>query len=288
MSILGVNLFWQWNWLSIGGLVLLSLTYSHFLFWGHRARPAERLVRWLYLAWFMSGLLISVLFLLTPIDTVARNQLFLLHMFQVVFLITFATPCFIYACPPWFFTPLLEKPFTRVIFVSLTKPVVASILFNATFLLWHLPVFYDKTLHNQNLYQIMLWSIFLTSFLNWWPLIGHAREVHRLSYPGQLLYAFLDGQIIEIYALIIVFSGVVLYPYSVPVALQFGQYGDQAAAGALLLVPGIVDVVVMSVAFFKWLPQLEEKARRDDEIRAARRETEEARELAELAALEEP
>ena len=80
----------------------------------------------------------------------------------------------------------------------------------------------------------MLWSLFLVSFLNWWPLIGPDRKLHNMSYPAQIAFAFLDGEPIQIYAFIIVFSGVVIYPYAVPSQL-YDAFADQASAGALLL-----------------------------------------------------
>src|SRR6185503_15365053 len=39
---------------------------------------------------------------------------------------------------------------------------------------------------------------------------------------------------------------------------------DQAAAGALLLIPGVVDLVVMSPLFFRWLHDIDEKAKIND------------------------
>jgi cytochrome c oxidase assembly factor CtaG len=280
----GLNLTWHWSPYSLALLLLLCVGYGLTLRLMHKRKPQERPVKWRYPAWFAGGVLILALFLFTPIDTLARTQLFLAHMFQVVFIITFAVPCFLFACPDWFFTPLFEHPPGRTIAKTLTQPVVASIIFNATFVFWHLPLVYDQTLTAQGgyLYHIMLWSLFLVSFLNWWPLIGHDRQLHHMSYPAQIAFAFLDGEPLQLYAFLIVFSGVTLYPYAVP--QQFlNTYADQASAGALLLLPGIVDVAVMSPLFFRWLGQVEERARRNDERRAALLE---ARERAEREAEE--
>ena len=124
------------------------------------------------------------------------------------------------------------------------------------------------------------------AFLNWWPLIGPDRHLHHMSYPARIAFAFLDGEPMQIYAFIIVFSGVVIYPYAVP-GQFLSPFADQASAGALLLLPGIVDFIVMSPLFFRWLRQNEEKARINDErIQAllearARAELEEAEDVEE-------
>lgn len=260
----GLIFSWHWSPFSLAALVFLCVAYSLTLWLMHRHKPRERPIKKRQVVWFGCGVLILALFLLTPIDLVARTQLFLAHMFQVVFIITFAVPCFLFACPDWLFQPAFTWPVSRAILKFLTRPVVASLVFNATFLFWHLPIMYDRTLQGSYLYHTMLWSLFLVSFLNWWPLIAPNRQLHHLSYPAQIAFAFLDGEPMQIYAFILVFSGVVIYPYAVPPQL-FNAYADQASAGALLLLPGVVDLAVMSPLFLRWMHQLEEKAKRNDE-----------------------
>ncbi|HEY1350327.1 MAG TPA: cytochrome c oxidase assembly protein [Ktedonobacteraceae bacterium] len=263
MTFDGVQLTWPWSPFSLTALLLFSLACGLAIRLMHIRRPQERPVQKRQIAWFAGGVLLIALSLLTPLDAVARTQLFLAHMFQVVLLTTFAAPCVLFACPGWLLQPVLAWPGSRAIIKLLTQPVVASVLFNATFLYWHLPVVYGRTLQVSTLYHLMTWSLFLVSFLNWWPLIGPDRQLHRLSYPAQIAYAFLDGEPLTIFAFLLVFSGAVFYPCAVPT--QFlSAYADQASAGALLLIPGIVDLVVMSPLFFRWLQQMEERARRDD------------------------
>ena len=101
-----------------------------------------------------------------------------------------------------------------------------------------------------------------------------------MSYPLQMLYAFVDGQPVDIFAFVLVFSGVPLYPgYAIP--SQFGHvswnavpaqlgltpFADQAAAGALLLVPGLIDLLVMTPLFFRWLKEIEQRTRSVDQER---------------------
>jgi putative membrane protein len=116
-----------------------------------------------------------------------------------------------------------------------------------------------------------MFSFFLTALLNWWPLIGPLRELRRLSYPMQMAYAFFDGLPLDIFAFLLVYTGVVFYPYYA-IPAQFIQFGyspvsDQTVAGALLLIPGLVDLVVMSPLFFRWLAQIERQAKLDDQKR---------------------
>jgi flagellar biosynthesis/type III secretory pathway M-ring protein FliF/YscJ len=86
---------------------------------------------------------------------------------------------------------------------------------------------------------------------------------------------------------LLVFTEVVFYPhYAVPQPfVQFGYspIADQTVAGAFLLIPGIVDLIVMSPLFFLWLRQIEQKEKLADQ---QRQEEEEAEAEAERLALE--
>src|SRR5207245_9275346 len=121
-------------------------------------------------------------------------------------------------------------------------------------------------------------SFLLAALLNWWPLIGPLRELRRLSYPLQMAYAFFDGLPLDVFAFLLVYTGVVFYPsYAVPP--QFIQWGysavaDQTIAGAFLLIPELFDLVVMSPLFFLWLAQMEQQAKLADQKRQEAAEAE--------------
>ncbi len=273
-----LNLSWHWSPIALIGLVMLCLLYA---FGIRQARKGNvqgtPLQKRRIVAFIVAVVMMAVVFL-TPIDTIARTQLFFMHMVQAVTLTTVCAPLLLYACPAWLLRPLLNQPLVQPVARALTQPVIASIIFNINFLAWHAPVLYHFALVHGTVYHVALLSFLLTSLLNWWPLIGPVREFHKMTYPMQMLYAFLDGQPVDIFAFLVVFSGVVFYPYyPVPPPLGISSFADQAVGGALLLIPGLVDLVVMSPLFFRWLAQIEQKAKIEDE---RRQELEEAQEYA--------
>ncbi|HKV58719.1 MAG TPA: cytochrome c oxidase assembly protein [Ktedonobacteraceae bacterium] len=264
----GLDFVWHWSPITLAGLILACLLYIFAIRWGRRDKPEEKPIQTRRVLAFFAAIVIVALLLLTPVDSIARTQLFLAHMFQAVTLITICAPLLLYAFPAWLVQPLFANPFVRPIARVLTQPVIASLLFNMTFLLWHMPLFFNFALKNGTFYHVMMVSFLLTSLLNWWPLIGPVRELHRMSYPQQMLYAFLDGQPVDVFAFLLVFSFVVLYHhYAVPSQLGISAFADQAAGGALLLLPGLVDLCVMTPLFFRWLGQLEVKAKIADQRR---------------------
>ncbi len=217
---------------------------------------------------FFSAIAVMTIALLTPIDTIARTQLFSVHMAQLVLLTTLCAPLILFSCPATLLRPLVELPVVRTIIHVFTYPLVASVLFNLLFLLWHAPRILHFVVENNTLYHVQVLSIFVASLLNWWPLLGSVRELRPMSYPMQMLYAFFDGQPVDIFAFILVFTGVTVYPYyAIPAQLGLSTFADQAVGGALLLVPGLVDLVVMTPLFFRWLSQIEHQTKRADEER---------------------
>jgi cytochrome c oxidase assembly factor CtaG len=285
----GLDFSWHWNPIIVISLLLLCLLYVVAIRLARRYKPEETLPSYRMIA-FASAVILIALVLLTPLDTIARTQLFAAHMIQAVTLTTLCAPLLLAACPDWLLQPLIDQPVGRQIFRFLTRPLVASIIFNLTFLIWHAPNLYNLALNNSTLYHVELLSFLLTSLLNWWPLIGPLRRLRNLSYPLQMVYAFFDGQPVDIYAFLLVFTGVVFYThYTIP--HQFIEWGysavaDQTIAGAFLLIPGLVDLVVMSPLFFRWLGQIEQQSKIADQRRQEEEEAEAARHAAELAEAE--
>ena len=266
----GLDFSWHWSPIALLGIIILCLLYSGGIWLARRNNIRTPLKRSQPIA-FVTAIIILALVLLTPFDTIARTQLFVVHMAQAVAITTLCAPLLLASCPDWLLQPVVELPVIRQLFQTLTQPIVASIIFNLTFLLWHAPIFFNYALEHGTLYHVEMLSFLLTSLLNWWPLIGPLREKRNLSYPLQMLYAFFDGQPVDIYAFLLVFTGVIFYTnYNIPPALvQFGytSLADQTSSGAILLIPGLVDLIVMSPLFFRWLAQIERQAKIADQQR---------------------
>lgn len=278
----GFPLLWPWHPGSVIFLLVLSGLYTgRLLYMRHRSgrHAQETMPRRYQCVAFFSAIAVMALLLLTPVDTAARTQLFAVHMAQVVILVTLCAPLILLGCPEGLLHPLVKWPLLRSLLRALTHPLVASLIFNLTFFCWHAPSIYDRTLVHPQLYTLALLTLFLGALLNWWPLLGSLHELRRMSYPLQMLYAFFDGQPVDIFAFVLVFSGVPIYTYGSSAAkLGLSPFADQAVGGALLLIPGLVDLVVMTPLFFRWLGQIEQKARLADLQRVEEEELDEEEE----------
>ena len=264
----GLDFSWHWRPGVLVVIILLCLFYSLGIRQARMRKndAQEKRLKSCHIVAFVLALVTMAFVLLTPLDTIARTQLFMAHMAQVVLLTTLCAPLLLFACPAWLLQPLLLQPVVRRIASVLTHPIVASLIFNATFFVWHAPGLFHIAQVYGSLYHVELLSMLFTALLNWWPLIGPVQELRRIGYPLQMLYAFLDGQPVDIFAFLLVFSGTVFYThYAVPPQLGVSAFGDQAVGGALLLIPGLVDLVVMSPLFIRWLAQMEAQAKINDQ-----------------------
>ncbi|MBX5450232.1 cytochrome c oxidase assembly protein [Thermogemmatispora sp.] len=271
------------------GALLLCLGYLPPLWRERRHPPSETSASrpcWGLVA-FLTALAAMLAVLITPIDRLARSQLFVMHMLQVIVLSTLCAPLLLIAMPVALRRRLLSGRDHRQAGASavlhfLTRPLPASILYNGFFLLWHLPSLYTVTCKQALLYDLALVILLLTALLNWWPLLGPTDAGQGLSYPAQMLYAFLDGQPIDIFAFLLVFSGAIFYPiYAQQAHPLLAPLSDQEAAGAMLLVPGLVDLLVITPLFFRWLAELERRARvRDQQLQQIREAAEQEKEPA--------
>lgn len=281
----GLSSAWPVNPEAVVVLLLLVALYLLRLI---RMRMQQKAVSTYRVIAFFSGIILAALMVLTPVDTIGRTQLFTVHIAAIVVLITVCSPLLLAGCPAVVLEPLVALPVVKHLTRLLTRPLLVSILFNVNFLLWHTPLIYDAAMADPTLYHIQMLSIFLLSLLNWWPLIGSVQELRRMTYPVQMLYAFVDGQPVDIYAFVLVFCGVPLYPHyvipaefahaawnAVPAQMGLTPFADQAAAGALLLIPGLVDLLVMTPLFFRWLKQIELRTEAADRERQRLAEIEE-------------
>jgi cytochrome c oxidase assembly factor CtaG len=285
----GLDVSWPWNPTPLIALIALCLLYGFGIRRSFKSGMLNKPLKKIRIVAFIAAITLTAIVFITPLYTIARTQLFSAHMLQAVTLTTFCAPLLLLAFPAWLVVPLVEKPSVRSVAHALTQPVVASIIFNISFLTWHIPSLFHFALLHQTIYNLELLTFLITALLNWWPLIGPMRELHNMTYPKQMLYAFLDGQPLDIYAFLLVFSGVVIYPfYTIPPQLGISAFADQAVGGAFLLLPGLVDLVVMTPLFFRWLAQIEQKARIVDQRRQEMAEAHAKEEAADQIQIEDP
>jgi putative membrane protein len=215
------------------------------------------------IALFCSVIALLFLALLSPLNTLGNDFLFSAHILQVFLLTTVCPPLLLLSLPDWLLSPLFRaralRRFTRGYFFLL----LATLLFNANFLLWLVPALYDGAVRHAPLHDAQSLLFLLTGVLNWWPLITPARNAPRWPHPLQLLYLFLDGIPLGLVSVTLFFVDYMPYTVyaSAPRLWGITAGGDLQLGSIILYVPGLIlDLIVLSMVFFKWLARQEREA----------------------------
>jgi putative membrane protein len=241
-----------------GGIGLLVSGYLGAIGPFQRRFKGAKPVRPLQAAWFLSGALVLLIALASPLDELGDRYLFSAHMIQHMLLALIAPPLLLLGTPDWLARPVLHFNFIRKVAKVLTSPLAAYFLFNLIFLGWHIPALYELTLQNETIHIFEHLLFIFTGLLNWWPILSPLPELPRLSPPAQLLYLFLEGIPCTILGAVIVFASGILIPSyaSAPSIFGLNPITDQQIAGLAMAMPGgMVYLGAMSAVFYRWLKE---------------------------------
>jgi cytochrome c oxidase assembly factor CtaG len=223
--------------------------------WGAEVKPWRQ-------AAFYGGLGVCAFALLSPLDTLGDEYLFSAHMVQHMLLTMAVPPLLLLGTPDWLVRPALRWPTVRLAARWLTFPLVAFLLFNADFWVWHVPPLYDATLTNPSLHILEHLTFLVTATLNWFPIASPIPdELPRLPRLMQVLYLFISCQPMVALGAVLTFAAQPLYlPYVLaPHLFGLTAAADQQLGGLIMWIPGnFIYILVMSIVFFQWVEHMDD------------------------------
>lgn len=222
----------------------------------HRRLP-RRFTVWRLVA-FQAALFTLFLTLASPLHEFAE-MLLQFHMIQHLLLMMVVPPLLLLGAP---ILPLLRglpRPVLQhglaPVFAStvlrrlghfLTHPIVCLVAFTVSNVTWHLPGLYELALRSEFWHDVQHVCFLGTGLLFWWPVVQPWPS--RLRWPRWTMIPYLLFADIQNTALsaFLIFSERVLYPTYAAVPRLWGitALDDQAAAGAIMWVPGSVIFLV--------------------------------------------
>jgi putative membrane protein len=212
-----------------------------------------------------------------PMHDLAERYLFSIHMVQHMLISMVAAPLMLLGTPDWLLRMLLKPRPVYAAARRLTRPFVAFVIFNTVIVATHWPAFVEFTLHSEVFHFGAHALLFGAALLMWWPVISPLPEMPSLSYPGRMLYLFLQSILPTVPASFLTFGSTPLYHFyeTVPRIWGISALTDQRIAGLTMkIVGGLILWSVIAVIFFKWYRQEQtegwdalEWRRREREIR---------------------
>ncbi len=209
---------------------------------------------------FFTATLVTALALLSPLHVLGERYLLSAHMVQHLLLTLVVPPLWLMGTPGWMLRPLLRIRFVRRAGASLLTPLPAFFLFNAVFLVWHAPPFYELALASEPVHVLEHASFLALGLLTWWPVVGPLPEFPRLPYGAQVLYLFFESLPPTILGALISLAEIPLYPtyWSAPRITPLSPLEDQQLGGLIMWLPGaLAYFVALSIVFFLWLERQE-------------------------------
>ena len=125
-------------------------------------------------------------------------------------------------------------------------PITSWFALSVVIIFWHLPRFYELALHSQTWHQVEHACFFWSAVLFWWPVIGVWPSHPIWPRWAMIPYLVLADLVNTGLSAVLCFSDHVLYPtYQLaPRLWGISALGDQAAAGAIMWVPGSIAFLV--------------------------------------------
>ncbi|WP_310831226.1 cytochrome c oxidase assembly factor CtaG [Paenibacillus pedocola] len=204
-----------WSPLILAATLLLAAGYL--LLIGPLAQrfPGSAIVPLRQRVLFMGGLLALYLAQGGPVSLLG-HILFSFHMVSMALSYLIAVPLMMLGIPDWCWRALLKaNPLRRLSFLA--HPVVAALLFNGLFSLYHLPVIHDYVMLHFAVHRLYYGVLFLTAALMWWTLINPLPERRKIGSLGQIGFIFLNMVLLTPACGLIIFAGAPLYAtYSDP------------------------------------------------------------------------
>jgi cytochrome c oxidase assembly factor CtaG len=257
-------------------LVIISLIITALLFVIGLYRLKGRSIRAWEALCFAGGWLALFIALVSPVHAWGR-VLFSAHMSQHEILMLVAAPLLVLGRPLIAFLWALPLSWSRRlgnlgkitwinrVWQGLTIPLVAWLLHAIALWTWHIPAFFDATLHSETVHTLQHLSFLLSALLFWWALIHGPQGA--MGYGAAVLYVFTTSIHSGALGALITVAGSVWYPSYAGLTASWGltPLEDQQLGGLIMWIPaGLVYVIAGLALFAGWL--------READVRAARRE----------------
>lgn len=227
--------------------------------WGPRVAPAEEeVVTTRQKVFFACGVVALWLGADWPVHDLGEGFLFSVHMIQHTLFSLVAPPLFLLGLPRWLLRKLLSPRALNAAVRTLTRPIVAFLIFNGVVAVTHWAPVVDASLRSEPLHFGVHTILVASAFLMWWPVIAPLPEMARLSVPGKMLYLFGQSILPTVPASFLTFASAPIYQFyaSVPRVWGIDVVTDQQIAGLIMKIGGgLLLWSVIAVIFFRWYAQ---------------------------------
>lgn len=202
--------------------------------------------------YFVTGIVLLYFVKGGPIDLLG-HIIFSAHMTEMAILYTVVPPLLLLGLPNWLLERVIQMKVVRLLLCTVGKPLVALLLFNVLFSIYHLPVVFDAVKQSYIGHPTFLAILFVFALLMWWPVLNPLPDQQTLSEIKKIGYMFANGMLLTPACALIIFASTPL----------FATYTDpQSWMKAMeLCVPAetLSSLQLTGPDFLGWIPVVEDQ-----------------------------
>ena len=190
-----------------------------------------------------------------PMHDLAERYLYSVHMVQHMLLTFVAAPLLMLGTPAWLWRVILRPRALLTVARALTRPLIALIIFNGILVFTHWPAMVTASVEHEPVHFGIHLVLFLSALVMWTPVLSPIIELPRLTYPGRMLFLFLQSLVPTVPASFLTFGDRPLYHVyeAFPRLWGISAHTDQLVAGLIMkIVGGAVLWTIIAVMFFRW------------------------------------
>lgn len=152
----------------------------------------------------------------SPLDLMG-HLMFYAHMIQMAILYLVVPPLVVMGIPQWVWRAVVNHKAIKPVFSLFTRPLIAIILFNGVFSIYHIPDVFDVVKTDMMFHTVYTSGLFLLAIFMWWPTINELPEMESLDGLKKVGYIFANGVLLTPACALIIFSDTPMYStYSDP------------------------------------------------------------------------
>lgn len=190
-----------------------------------------------------------------PVHDLAERYLYSVHMIQHLLLTLVAVPLIMLGTPAWLWRVLLRPPALMRTARALSRPLIALVIFNGVLVFTHWPALVTASVESEPIHFGIHALLVFSAVVMWTPVLSPIIELPRLTYPGRMLFLFLQSLVPTVPASFLTFGDRPLYHVyeAFPRLWGISAHTDQLVAGLIMkIVGGAVLWTIIAVMFFRW------------------------------------
>lgn len=163
---------------------------------------------------FYSGMLVLYIAQGSPVDLLAHIMMSA-HMTQMALIYMVFPILIIRGIPTWLWEKIINIRGLKTFFKIMTIPLIALLIFNSFFALYHIPAVFDYSKSSQVIHETIKVFLLITSFFMWWPVVTPVKRLDTMNPLIKMAYLIGSTVIISIACALLIFSSNPLYAYIV-------------------------------------------------------------------------